>query len=108
MHSIIENNKKGITELCKKHCIKTLYVFGSVVNNYFANDSDIDFLYTIDLENFPEWDKGDYDYTDNILSFENDLNQLLQRKVDLVPDLPIKNKYFKASVDATKKLIYAA
>jgi predicted nucleotidyltransferase len=78
------------------------------VGNDFNNDSDIDFLYTIDIENFPGWDKGQYDYTDNILSFENGLKKLLKRKIDLIPDLPIQNKYFKASVDATKKLIYAA
>ena len=85
-----------------------LYVFGSVVTSNFSENSDIDFLYKIDIDNFPGWDTGEYDYTDNLLSFEKELSNLLGRKIDLVPDIHIPNKYFRMSIDKSKQMIYAA
>jgi predicted nucleotidyltransferase len=108
MNKIIEDNKTAIIELCKQHFIKSLYAFGSVVQNTFTNRSDIDFLYEVDIENFKGWATGKYDYTDNLLSFEKALHHLLERKIDLVPNISIRNKYLKQSIENTKYKIYAA
>ena len=108
MQPIIQNNKEKIALLCQKHHVKILYVFGSVVTSNFSENSDIDFLYKIDIDNFPGWDSGDYDYTDNLLSLEKELTNLLGRKIDLVPDIHIPNKYFRMSIDKSKQMIYAA
>ena len=108
MQPIIQNNKEKIIELCKKHYVKTLYVFGSAATGNFSENSDIDFLYKIDIDNFPGWDNGTYDYTDNLLSLEKELTHLFNRKIDLVPDIIIPNKYFRMSIDKSKQMIYAA
>jgi predicted nucleotidyltransferase len=109
MQTLIEKNKDKIIDLCKKHYVKELFVFGSVVTEKFNNESDVDFLYLIDTEKFKDWATGNYDYTDNLLSLENQLRLLLQRNVDLVPkDILMHNKYMKKSIEQTKSLIYAA
>jgi predicted nucleotidyltransferase len=107
MHHIIENNKEKINEICKRHYVKNLYVFGSI-NENFTERSDIDFLYAIDLEKFKDWATGNYDYVENIISLEMELKKLFHRNIDLIPDLEIRNKYLKQSIEETKQLIYAA
>ena len=108
MQPIIQNNKEKIIELCKKHFVKTFYVFGSAATGNFSEHSNIDFLYKIDIDNFLGWDTGAYDYTDNLLSLEKELTQLFNRKIDLVPDIIIPNKYFRMSINKSKQMIYAA
>lgn len=68
----------------------------------------IDFLYSIDINNFEGWMDEKYDYIDNILDFEKLLTVLLKRKIDLIPDSIILNKYLKKSIEQSKQLIYAA
>ncbi len=106
--SLVLNHLKEIKSICSGHHIKTLYVFGSILNENFNLNSDIDFLYEIDIDNFDQWDTGKYDYIDNLLSFEQELKTLLKRDVDLVPDIVIQNKYLKQEIDKSKIQIYAA
>lgn len=108
MHTLIEKNKEKLSEICKKHFIKSLYVFGSITKNNFKETSDIDFLYEIDTDRFKDWATGSYDYTDNILSFESELNKLFNRPVDLVPNIYIQNRFLKKSIEESKRLVYAA
>ncbi len=107
MHVLIEANKDKIIRLCRTHRIKNLYAFGSAVRGDFNGQSDVDFLYEVDLANFPGWADGAYDYTDNLSSFERGLENVLQRKIDLIPHLFIGNKYMRASIEKSKELIYA-
>lgn len=107
MVSLIENNMKAIQDVCKKHHVRSLYVFGSAVNEQLFNqNSDVDFLYEIDIDNFKNWDTGNYDYIDNLNDLESDLCKLLSRKIDLVPYRNIHNHYFKQAVDNSSLLIY--
>lgn len=109
MIDLITNNLEAIQEACKKHHVKELYVFGSAASGNFTDTSDIDFLYSINLENFPNWADGQYDYNDNIISLENYLKLLLKRDVDLIPaDVPIMNKYMQMMIEKSKQKIYAA
>lgn len=109
MRDIIEKNLEAIQSVCKKHFVKELYVFGSVVSDKFNENSDIDFLYKIDIDNFEGWDIGRYDYTDNLLSLEQELQNLLRRKIDLVSlDAFVQNKYMKQTIEQTKRIVYAA
>ena len=75
-------------------------------NKYFNEKSDIDFLYEFDFENYPDWDKGDFDIVTNFFKLKETLEELLGREVDLIPD-KLKNPYFIDSVEKSKKLIYA-
>ena len=46
--NIIEKNIDRLKSLCEKHEVAELYVFGSVLNNHFSSESDIDFIVTFD------------------------------------------------------------
>jgi len=107
MVKVVENNLPQIKKLCKKHKLKCLYLFGSATDpTYFNDDSDVDFLYEYDFENYPNWDKGDFDIVTNFFELKNTLEKLLQREVDLIPN-KLKNPYLKKSVENSKQLIYA-
>lgn len=107
MVKIVENNIPLIIEMCKKHKLKSLYLFGSAINNkYFNEKSDIDFLYEFDFENYPDWDKGDFDIVTNFFLLKEKLEEILGRNVDLIPN-KLRNPYFINSVEKSKKLIYA-
>ena len=107
MVKIVEKNIPTIIELCKKHNLKSLYLFGSATDSkYFNEKSDVDFLYEYDLENYPGWDSGDFDIVANFFSLKEKLEEMLGRKVDLVPN-KLKNPYLINSVEKSKKLIYA-
>ena len=82
---LIENNIQKIIDLCKKHKVHKLFVFGSVVDFNKAEVSD---------------------YFDNFFDFKYALENLFGRKVDLLEEQTIKNPYLKKNVDATKTLIY--
>lgn len=107
MVKIVENNIPLIIEMCKKHKLKSLYLFGSALSNkYFNEKSDIDFLYEFDFENYPDWDKGDFDIVTNFFLLKEKLEEILGRNVDLIPN-KLRNPYFINSVEKSKKLIYA-
>ena len=107
MVAIVENKIPEIVDLCKKHKIKSLYLFGSASDEKsFNKKSDIDFLYEYDFENYPNWDKGDFDIVINFFTLKKQLEEILGRKVDLVPN-KLKNPYLIKSVEKSKKLIYA-
>lgn len=108
MNQIIKKNREQIVALCKKYFVKELYVFGSVTRNDFNEKSDIDFLYKIDVAPFEDSDKNECDYVDNLLQFENSLKTLLNRNIDLIPAIPIRNEYLKQSIEESKQLLYAA
>ena len=107
MVEIVKNNIPLIIELCKKHNLKSLYLFGSATDAKDFNDkSDIDFLYEYDLKNYPDWDKGDFDIVTNFFILKEKLEQMLGRNVDLIPN-KLRNPYLIKSVEKSTKLIYA-
>ena len=107
MVAIVENKIPEIIDLCKKHKVKSLYLFGSATDaKYFNEKSDVDFLYEYDLKNYPDWEKGDFDIVINFFTLKEKLEEMLGRKVDLIPN-KLKNPYLIKSVERSKKLIYA-
>lgn len=97
--SIIDKNIDKIRDLCKKHKVNRLFVFGSILTNNFKKSSDIDLLVDfsgVDL----------YDYADNYFDLKTSLEKLFKRQVDLLEDKAIKNPYLRKSIDSSKYLIY--
>ncbi len=88
-----------LNTLCVQHKVKELYVFGSILTNYFKKDSDIDFLVKFGNVEI-------LDYFDNYMDFKEALEKLFSRKVDLVEIQTVKNPIFKQSIDKNKKIIY--
>lgn len=109
MNLIIENNKYKINELCKSHHVKKLFAFGSVTRNDFNDNSDIDLIYEFDTSgiDFKDINNAEYDYVDNLISFEEALRKLFNKNVDLLPDKEITNKYLKKFIEQDKTLIFA-
>jgi len=58
--------------ICRKHNIKTLYVFGSIITDDFGPKSDVDLLFSGDLDYFKMCHAND------------DFEALFGRKVDLI------------------------
>lgn len=101
MNSIIKNNKASIDKLCKENRVEKLYVFGSVLNETFDENSDIDFLVTFN-DNIPLLEFGD-NYFELLFAFE----ELFNKKIDLITERSLSNPYFIKELDDTKKMIYA-
>lgn len=99
--NIIEKNIDKIRELCKKHKVANLFVFGSVLTDRFTKGSDIDFI--VDFN-----DVDLYDYADNYFDFKFSLEDILNRDVDLLEDKAVKNPYLRKSIDSSKQLVYGS
>ena len=96
---LIENNIHKIIDLCKKHKVHKLFVFGSILTNRFNDKSDVDLV--VDF-----YKKVVDDYFDFYFVLKYSLEELLGREIDLLEEQTIKNPYLKKNVDATKTLIY--
>lgn len=72
---LIENNIQKIIDLCKKHKVHKLLVFGSILTNRFNEKSDVDLIV--------DFNKAEVnDYFDNYFDFKYSLEDLLGRKVE--------------------------
>lgn len=96
---LINKHIDQIVALCKQHNVDSMYAFGSVLNENFNEDSDVDFLVQ-----FKEIDLASY--FKNYLSFKEQLAAILKRKVDLVEAQTLKNPILIKSIENTKALIY--
>ena len=96
----IQRKLSEFLALCKSHNVKTIYAFGSSVNSNF-NDETSDFDLLIEIESDDPIVRGE-----NLMSIWDKLEELLQRKVDLLTNSSIRNPILKRSIDSTKILIY--
>lgn len=99
MH-LITDNLQQISALCRKYGVKTLCVFGSILTPRFNENSDIDFSATF----YPEEDP--LVAGDNFMNLYMDLEVLMGRRIDLVDEDFLKNKYFIEELEETKQKIY--
>lgn len=98
---LIELNLQQIIELCKKHRVKTLSVFGSILTDRFNDESDVDLLV-----NFEPVNHNTFDYVSNYFGLKDALEMLLNRRVDLIEENGLRNKFFIDNVNRTKHQIY--
>lgn len=99
MQQILAQNIDSVKDICKRHNVKRLYVFGSVCTEKFNENSDIDFIVGFE----PKFFDG---YVDNFISLENSLKQVLHRDIDLIAEETMQNPYFIKVVNQTKMPIY--
>ena len=93
---------KAIQDACKKYHVKSLYLVGSATDTgRFTDESDVDFLYRFRKEDIEEME-----YDDNYFDLMFYLQDLLNRKVDLVAAEKMKNPYFIESINKSKQIIY--
>ena len=97
---LVASRTPQIRNLCRRHHVKRLDVFGSAVNGDFRPDeSDIDFL--VEFDDSPEGQRFETRFQLN-----EELEALFGRSVDLVDDSAIQNPYFRDEVDQTREPIF--
>jgi predicted nucleotidyltransferase len=102
MIELVESRQRELAEICRKYRVKTLELFGSAVgNNWDATTSDLDFLVE-----FGPLDPGQL--FDNFFDLKYALENLFGRNADLVIPRSIRNPYFLADVNRTRRVLYAA
>ena len=102
MVDLVQNKLDEIVNACKKHHVVTIALFGSAAQDAMTEDSDIDLL--VDFSD----DIDVLDYADNYFSLLHQLQEILDRKVDLVSSKSLKNPILKEEVYQSKVDLYAA
>jgi predicted nucleotidyltransferase len=97
----LKDYRTGLKQLCEKSkVVKKLYFFGSALTPHFdATSSDIDVL--IETEDITPEEKGE-----SLIVLWDSLEQLFNRKVDLLTENSLRNPFLKKEIEQTKKLIY--
>lgn len=94
----IELNKQEIARFCRRHRIRRLALFGSVLTDDFGPDSDVDVLVEFEDGQVPGL---------AFFAMEAELSKILGRKVDLnTPQF--LSRYFRDDVLAEAEDQYAA
>ena len=101
MVSLIDKHRKALIDLCQKHHVKRLDVFGSAATDDFDQSSDIDFLVEFDSKINPR-------RFDNYFDLHRALERLFARPIDLVEPGGLRNPYFVRRVNETRRQIYVA
>src|SRR5256885_1792699 len=97
VYSGIQIPVERVAELCRKHQIRRLSLFGSVLTPEFRPDSDIDVLVEFEPGRAPGL---------AFYGIEGELSELLGRRVDLNTKNSL-SRYFRDSVLAQARPIYA-
>ena len=85
----IEVDKEQLAEFCKRHHIRKLAIFGSVLRDDFSDDSDVDVLVEFDSEHIPGLLA--------LAGMERELSGILGRKVDMRTPEDL-SRYFRDEV----------
>jgi uncharacterized protein len=96
---ISEKNIALIKQLCKDYRVKSFSVFGSVLTDNFTSHSDIDFV--VDFE-----ENDPIKYTDLYFQLKEKLEQLFNRRIDLIEERGIKNSFFRKELNNSKVVLY--
>lgn len=94
----ITTDLERLADFCRKHYIRRLAVFGSVLRDDFRPDSDVDVLVEFEDGHTPGWEFFD---------LEDELSSLLGRRVDL--NTPgFLSRSFRQHVLDEAQVLYAA
>ncbi len=100
MLDLIEAKRSEIAELCRRHHVRRLEVFGSAARGDFdPGRSDVDFVVT-----FEAGRKS----LDAYFKLKAGLESALGRPVDLVESEAVENPYIRASIERSKVPVYGA
>ena len=96
MEKQIEHNLPKIKQIFARYGAKSAFLFGSNATNKNTKNSDVDFLFSFSED-------LDYEtYSNNYFSLLHELENLLQREVDLVAEKTLKNPYLIESINESK------
>ena len=102
MIPLISQHTDHLAEICRRHHVKRLEVFGSAaVGDFDPNTSDIDFLVDFD-------ESDDFSLFQTRRDLTQELESLFNRSVDIVIFANVENPYFRTSLESTRKPIFEA
>ena len=101
MNRLLTEKMSELKVICREFNVRELFVFGSITNGHFTSKSDIDFL--VSFEDMPP-----EEFADQFFDFQYALEELFQRKIDLVTVNSLSNPYLIESINENKELVYAA
>ena len=90
-------DRERLADFCRRHHIRKLAFFGSVLRDDFSPESDVDVLYEFDEQHVPGWEISD---------IEEELSKILGRRVDFVPAKYL-NRWIRDRVLAEAEIQYA-
>ena len=90
----------ALEALCRRWKVQELALFGSVLREDFSPKSDVDVLVKFEPEAI--WSLWD------LISMREELEGLLERKVDLVEKDAVRNPFRRREILNTHQVVYAA
>ncbi len=102
MVKAIAERRAEIADICRRHRVRRLELFGSATDERFDLErSDVDLL----VEFQP---LADGEHADAYFGLRESLESLFARPVDLVMLRAVRNPYFLQAIEPTRTLLYAA
>jgi uncharacterized protein len=92
----LTTSRETITDLCRRHHVRKLALFGSALRDDFRADSDIDVLVEFEPEYIPGF---------AFFATQDELSELLGRKVDLHTP-KFLSPYFRDQVQMEAEVLY--
>lgn len=96
----IDMFKSEVAELCRRLRVRRLDIFGSATSQEFGAESDVDVLVRFEGNGERLFDR----YFD----LKEGLEKIFGRSVDVVVETAVRNPYFRASIEASRRNVYAA
>mgnify|MGYP001574472405 FL=1 len=102
MNPLIAVHESELVELCRRYHVQRLELFGSAATGRFRPDtSDLDFL--VEFRSLTPGEHADA-YFGLLFALED----MFQRRIDLVEEGAIENPYFQRIADQSRTPVYAA
>jgi predicted nucleotidyltransferase len=97
--NLLDQKKQLVAELCELYGVDKLFAFGSAITEKFNDESDVDLL--VDLEPMSPIKRGE-----TLMHLWDDLEKVFGRRVDLLTEQSLTNRYLRENISRTKRLIY--
>jgi len=102
MRTLLASKSAEVAQLCARHRVVRLSVFGSTARGSFkAGQSDVDLL--VEFDPMPP-----AEHASHYFGLQEDLEALLSTPVDLIESKPIRNPFFRQAVETGKVLLFEA
>lgn len=95
----IDLDEARIAEFCRRHHIRKLWLFGSVLREDFGPNSDVDVLVEFEEDKTPGL---------AFFDVQQKLAELIGRPVDLSTETSLRNPFLRHQILGTRRLVYAA
>ena len=100
LSSALDFSPADLAAFCRRHHIRRLALFGSVLRDDFRPDSDVDVLVSFAPE--ARWSLLD------LVEIQEQLQEIFGREVDLVERAALRNPFRRHAILTSREVIHAA